>query len=322
MECRYLSEDEFETWDDLVDLADGGTVFHKSFWFHASGKPFSVVGCFHNGALAGGLPIVKKKRFGLTKAGLPLLTPYVDILSITGASNKIKRNSFKRKVVESVLEFIQNRHHMVSMGLSPDFTDLTPFLNRNFRFRIKVTYRINLKNDVSALWSSLHGSRRKNIKKAEKTGFKVNILDNFRILSDLITKTYERQGKDQKIVEIAEPYVREAIENRRGACFITMDEGGSARGGVFLAWDNHCAYYLLGGFDHEKGGNNATTLALWKGILHAKEVLNLNVFDFEGSIVPRLETFFRRFGGDLKHYFRVEWETKLLRFINDIRRVI
>nr|HPR68216.1 methicillin resistance protein [Kiritimatiellia bacterium] len=45
-------------------------------------------------------------------------------------------------------------------------------------------------------------------------------------------------------------------------------------------------------------------LAVWEAIRHAKEA-GLETFDFEGSVIPPIERFFRGFGGRLTPYYTV-----------------
>jgi hypothetical protein len=43
---------------------------------------------------------------------------------------------------------------------------------------------------------------------------------------------------------------------------------------------------------------------MWESVKHAKD-LGLRYFDFEGSMVPQIETYFRGFGGRLTPYYRI-----------------
>jgi endo-alpha-1,4-polygalactosaminidase (GH114 family) len=44
---------------------------------------------------------------------------------------------------------------------------------------------------------------------------------------------------------------------------------------------------------------------MWKSILKAKQ-MNLKIFDFEGSMLPNVERYFREFGGNLVPYYSCE----------------
>ena len=61
-----------------------------------------------------------------------------------------------------------------------------------------------------------------------------------------------------------------------------------------LVWNEHCAYYLMGGGDPELRSSGATSLAMWQAIQFAATVSR--IFDFEGSMIEPIERFFRGFG--------------------------
>jgi hypothetical protein len=61
-------------------------------------------------------------------------------------------------------------------------------------------------------------------------------------------------------------------------------------------------YYLFGGYDSSQKHHGAGVSCMWNSILKAKE-LGLGIFDFEGSMLPEVEKYFREFGGTLKPYY-------------------
>ena len=63
--------------------------------------------------------------------------------------------------------------------------------------------------------------------------------------------------------------------------------------------------YLFGGFDSENKHHGAGVSCMWQSILKAKD-LNLQYFDFEGSMNETIERYFREFGGDMIQYACVE----------------
>ena len=192
MEIRPLSQYEFKDWDSLVDRSDSGSLFHKSYWISASSQPFLIFGCFDKGVLVGGVPLIVKEKFLLKKAGYPILTPYLDIIAVSNARNKIKRMSYLRDVIQNILCFLQKHYQIISLTLSPSFLDVVPLLQNRFNLTVKITYRIDLDQDLDAIWQGLHGSRRTDIKKAKSSGFKVSLEDDPDVLLNLIQKTYIR----------------------------------------------------------------------------------------------------------------------------------
>lgn len=58
---------------------------------------------------------------------------------------------------------------------------------------------------------------------------------------------------------------------------------------------------------------------MWRSILFAKQT-GAQVFDFEGSMQPGIEKYFREFGGDLIPYAAVEKSGLLLSLLMKLRK--
>ena len=78
---------------------------------------------------------------------------------------------------------------------------------------------------------------------------------------------------------------------------MAVDDEGRTHAALFTVFDSKTAYYLAGGGDPDLRDSGAMTLLLWDSIQHASGFAE--VFDFEGSMIPEIERFFRGFGGDL-----------------------
>jgi len=83
-----------------------------------------------------------------------------------------------------------------------------------------------------------------------------------------------------------------------------VQSNGVPIAGTFVVHDAKAAYYLLGGYQTEGKHYGAGALAMFESIRRARD-LGLEVFDFEGSVVPAIERYFRGFGGRLTPRFRV-----------------
>ena len=61
---------------------------------------------------------------------------------------------------------------------------------------------------------------------------------------------------------------------------------------------------------------------MWEAIKFTKEELGLNQFDFEGSMVPPIELFFRKFGGKLTPYYTVSLTKLSVKLLQAARSII
>src|SRR5438874_41230 len=81
--------------------------------------------------------------------------------------------------------------------------------------------------------------------------------------------------------------------------------------GVYLVWDRFRSDYLLGGYRINCTDRSlttmATTAAIWEAMRYSRDELNLKHFDLEGSMIPGVELFFRKFGGVLTPFYVISW---------------
>jgi lipid II:glycine glycyltransferase (peptidoglycan interpeptide bridge formation enzyme) len=66
-------------------------------------------------------------------------------------------------------------------------------------------------------------------------------------------------------------------------------------------WDDVRAYYLVGSKNPAAKDNNAMPALLWHAAKHSKGLGKISL-DFEGSMVPGVERFFRNFGAERHLY--------------------
>jgi len=101
--------------------------------------------------------------------------------------------------------------------------------------------------------------------------------------------------------------------------FFTMDAQNNLHAALYLVYDKNCAYYLLGGADPEFRSSGAMYLNVFEAIKYSADFTDR--FDFEGSVVPQIESMFRSFGATQKQYFRIiKNKSILLNLKQDIRK--
>ena len=88
--------------------------------------------------------------------------------------------------------------------------------------------------------------------------------------------------------------------------FYAIVEIGNVHASYYFVYDKNVCYYLISGSNPEFRSSGAQTLILWEGIQFAAKVSK--AFDFEGSMIEGIETFFRAFGGE----FIINYEIKKL----------
>ena len=303
---RALEENEFGRWEEFVRQSPQGTLFHTTLWLKASGMPFRVLGCFRGDEMHGGCAI---GIVGHRTAGRPYpsLTPYLGVLYPSSTAKYVTEISNNKEIGSAFALFLKNEFDEVAdLPFSPEVVDLQPFLWEGFTTDLRYTYRLSLA-DFSCVFDRMDSARRRNVVSAEKQGVRIESGAEFDEITRLSEKSFERQSLELSHGQAINRF--EAALRRAGQCrgFLALSKEGEFLGAVWIAWDNKRAYYLLGGYDQSTKSNNAVALAMWHAIQFTATELKLPEFDFEGSAIPAVERFFRKFGGTLTPYHGIRY---------------
>ena len=296
------------------------SIFQQPWWLEAVAPgSWGEVIIKKEGQIYARLPYVIKQKYGLKVMGMPQLTMHLGPWLRTLSGKYTNQISEEHKLMTELIEnlpyfdmFQQSFHFSVKNWL--------PFLWKNFQQTTYYTYRIDDISDIKLVWEGFRENIRREIRKAENR-FNLKVRTDLPVdaFIRLNIQTFERQGKKL-------PYPESLIRRLDTACtehnarrmFIAEDKLGRHHAGVYIVWDEHSAYYLMGGSNPTLRSSGAVSLCMWEAIQFAATVTKS--FDFEGSIIESIERFFRSFGARQTPYFHITKINSLpLRVYHDIR---
>jgi Acetyltransferase (GNAT) domain len=203
---------------------------------------------------------------------------------------------------------------------SPTMLNALPFFWAGYRIEVLYTYRLEGLGDEDALWNGLRGNIRREIRKARK---RVEVRDDLGLdrFHAVFRQTFARQGLKSP-VSLAQLERLDRACASRGArtMLFAQDEARQVHAVSYIVWDQHAAYYLLGGGDPDLRTSGASSLLMWESIMRARATTD--VFDFEGSMLKPVERFFRAFGSRQAPYLRVTRARPAARAALTIRRAL
>jgi len=126
------------------------------------------------------------------------------------------------------------------------------------------------------------------------------------LVKKLVQNTFSRKEK-QVDIDIIDKILFQFADNTNSFAFISY-QNERPISAAFCIYDNEKVYYLLGGYDNEFKHQGAGALAVNAAINKSKE-MGISIFDFEGSMIPEVEKYFRGFGGDLIPYYSINKAT-------------
>jgi hypothetical protein len=297
-------------------------LFQSAFWLDlvAPGQ-WQAIEVRHGSELKARMPIVLTKgRLGLLEVAMPPLTPFLGP-SLFSAAEKYERGLARQhQLLEELIDKLP-KVAQFHQRFSPDVTNWLPFAWKGFQQTTRYTYRLEPGDliDTDVVWNCLEKELRTDIRKAART-INVTFDNDIETFVALHAAVFERQ-------DVATPHslalVRRVSQaaSRHGchSIVVARDSQGRPHAAAFLVWDSATVYYLLGGSDPTLRGSGAVSLVLWESLKFAAR-RNL-AFDFEGSMVRRLERLFRAFGARQTPYFDLRCTTSTwLRIRHDVAR--
>lgn len=282
-------------------------IFSSTLWFSIyNNSDLLLFGIFNkNNELIGYFYYQKHKRAKiLTHISPPFLSPHCGLFIKNETSNPANKNTFSKKINEVILEHLKKeKFDILTLPFPNNFMDMQSFQWSGLQVSPKYTYQLNLANTEEDLLSSMSSERRKNITKSKKEGLVLKDSLGCAKSQQLIEQTFTKQGLwyDKKVLE----NVFAKFNTSESAIAYSTYENENLLATVFCVRDKEKAYYILGGFDSATKHSGAGAFAMWHAIKKAKE-LGCKIFDFEGSMHPPIEKYFRGFGGEMIPFFSVE----------------
>ncbi len=281
------------------------SVFLSSKWLKMYGEELKCYGIYNKGgALIGGFALKLERKLGILNFYRNLAySPTISLFFENNAKNKAKILSENKKILKLVAEFIDNlNYHIITLYIPANHIDMQPFYWRNFKSIPNYTYIINLENSIEEIEKNFSTERRNDIKKAIKDGIETRICNDNNIVKSLVLKTFDRKQTSADKTMIDKILFDFADETNSFAFVSYRNDIPIATS--FCIYDQNTIYYLLGGYDSKNKHAGAGALAVSSAIKHSKE-LGIKNFDFEGSMLTEVESYFRGFGGDLVPYYSI-----------------
>lgn len=288
----------------LCDFEPSIPLFSQYWWLDSlvGSDGWDVVLVEKNGNIVASMPYVFKRRYGLVFIGNALLTqslgPWIRDTGGKEATRIARQTDLLHQIIERMPKFSS-----FNQSWNPNQTNWLPFYWAGFSQTTRYTYVIKSISDLSIVWDGFASSYRNKVSNAQKllsVRTDINIEEFYRV--NMLT--FKRQG-------MREPYSLEllrahdsALSLRNKRCiFSAHDELGRIHSVLYLVWHQDTAYVHMVGEDPELRKSGAGLLLIWEAIRFSSEQLNIDRFDFEGSMIRSVERVRRDCGASQVPYF-------------------
>lgn len=301
MRVEIISEKNRNKYDEVAQQY--GTIFNTYKWL-SNFNNILIYGIYDNNAnLIGGFHLFQEKKLSITIYRNPPFTPFIGPFIKNEAKNYAKITNKNREILSLIADYFdKKKYSVISVSMARNIIDTLPFIWRKYKAIAGYTYIIDLNYSIEELYKNISPEKRNDINKAKSDNAIVMKTSNLNIVKSLVLKTFSRQKKI-----ITEKYLNKILfefANENNSFAFTTYIEQKPVSSVFCVFDKTTAYYLFGGYDSNSKHRGAGVISMWEAIKYSKEI-GLQYFDFEGSMIPQIERYFRSFGGILTPYFRI-----------------
>lgn len=277
--------------------------FLREEWRAIVGEGYERLGVFNkDGRAIAAFNVHRTRRAGLKLLSHPAFNQHCGLWRERRASNPAKAVSEAKKLHAALAGYLLAQDGMVHLAFPPEETDLQPWAWSGFKVVAQWTYRLDLLQGIAAVRAGYEAEQRNTMKKSRSGGADVQATDDPERVLRAVRSTFARKGKG--LDEATTSALLQAfLKPGSGFAFVTVEQGHDTAA-AFCAFGAGTGYYLLGGVDKDHASGGAGALAV-DACIEQAAAQGLKVFDFEGSMLPEVERYFRTFGGTPTPYFTV-----------------
>lgn len=263
------------------------------------GKEWDVaLACDESGRILAALPYLIRRRFGMRYVLQPQLTQFSGPHYCYPADmSERRRTDFAHRAADKLIDALAEQSLDYFMQrFSPDVSDWLPFYWRGYKQTTRYTYRIDDISDTERVFENFDRTKERQRKIRQ-------IADQYSVETNIDAATFVKfhcdywRSRGEKDL-LSESFMRRVIETAttrgQGMTLALRDGKGELAAAWFAVYDRNCAHALLSAKSPSEKSADVSALLVWHLIkaLSAKT----KAFDFEGSMEPTLEYFYRSFG--------------------------
>jgi hypothetical protein len=302
---RELTHEEYALWDALVAASPQGSIFAERWWMDVvTNGEVQLWGFFDGERLLAGMPVWQVATLGVRRLCQPVLTPYWGPIIAPADGKYTTRLGQEMAILRA---FARRLVHWadVTLTLHPTLTNWMPFAWEGFSQTTRYTYRFEDLRAVDLGEETVVAGVRNTLRRARKHGLALRPMVPAGDMLRLYGMTLDRQGlRLGEAVRGVWPRLAEAaLAHGRYASTGAIDDSGRLHSVVGMVWDARYAYGIFAGIDAETRHMCGGTLALWQQLRKAADVAP--GYDFEGSMLEPVESFYRKFGATLTPYHMI-----------------
>ena len=311
-------------WRAFVGDAVGATVFSDVEWVgdaaRATATEPQFLGVWSGEHLVAGVAGVVSGSGWRRRFATPDLLPHTGFLFRQPTTNRPAHIESERSGAASALvEYLQAHHARIHLTPAPAVVDTREFIWAGWQVHPRYTYHIPLPQDRTTVWDGFERRTRTSVRKAEKTGYRVEPTADVTELGQLYGQIYGGEARAPVRGAIMQKMVQLAVDEGRAEGWRCVAPNGDTASSVFFAAGGDVLSAWVAGADSQHRDSGATSMLYW----HVLKNTRSSHFDFVGANLASIAFFKRGFGGNLVPYFSTEgFGNATVRTLASLRRAL
>lgn len=293
-----------DEWDALVRRSPQGNIYALSHYLDLVAPDWNGIEVFDGPTLVAVMPLHVRARRGFKVSLQPSFVQYWGLFLDQRPPGKVyKQFSWERKVVQAAVEAIPQDLRWFAHSFSPHFRYPLPFHWQDYQLRSRYTYLLDIAGAEKDLWAGLGKNTKYEINKAR--GLDIREAKGSDGLMDLIERNTAAgkqllRGEESAMLK---KIVAESLAYSEGFVLEAWTGDQLSAAGFFATFEQKTVY-LMSAQDPTQKQNGAMTRLVWEAMLRRRGPGQ--IFDFEGSMLEGVESFFRGFGARPVSYLFIE----------------
>jgi hypothetical protein len=282
-------------------------IYDQPWWLdYVTGGNWDVLLYKKGDAILATLPFFQKKRLGMSYITQPPLTQHNGIkMNYPKDAKYQKQVQLLYDASEYFICELEKRNLICyQQSYSPEFTNWIPFYWAGYKQTVHYTYRL----PVAETYEKIRGNYSSSIKRQLKISSEeaqIHEFDDMELFYSIQNKTFEKQGlKNPYSLEWLIGFDEILKRNQARKMYIAIDTKRNVHCVEYIVYDSSWAYLLMSGADPKYKKSNYPNLLVDAAIRFASETQR--GFDFEGSMLPGVEAYYRKFGATADPYFYLQ----------------
>lgn len=297
-------------WDQLIQSSYTGTVQAETWYIDLLTEGNWWACCLVQDTTEewqAVMPLYESKKMGNVFSRQPLLSKYWGVLvkRLPDDSGEYQRASHVKKCMQELLKVNLERTAVLDYftGISPIYP--LEYQWQNVSLGSRFTYVLPLQPEMTALRSQYSKSVRKRIRKLSDAGFTNRFHTNSTHLEQVLMANVAegRSLVPQNAVEPLKKLSEKALELEKGFFLSTFSPSGELAAAGFWVHNQEYVHFISGYVMPAFRKENVMSLMVDRAIDHSRSLSKS--FDFFGSSIESIETFFRSFGARPLPYYRI-----------------